>query len=99
MEISLDYIKVKVTPILKQYGVRTAAIFGSFARGEEENGSDIDMLVDVKGIGAFSFVRLQLDLQDAIGKKVDLVDYRAIKPFLRKRILKEQKVIYEGKRH
>lgn len=88
---NLDEIKRKITPILKEEGVIRAALFGSVVRGEETKGSDVDMLVEVpRGTGLFTFIDLQHKLQNALGKKVDLVTYKSIHPLLKDSILKEQ---------
>lgn len=89
--VSLDEIKKKAVPILKEAGVTHSSIFGSYVRGEEKEDSDIDMLVEVpKGTGLFAFIGLQHKLEDALNKKVDLVTYKSIHPLLRESILKEQ---------
>lgn len=87
----VNEIKRKITPILKEKGVTRAALFGSVVRGEETKGSDIDVLVDVpRGTGLFEFIDLQHKLQNALGKKVDLVTFNSIHPLLKESILKEQ---------
>ena len=56
--------------------------------------SDIDMLVEIeKNISLLDFVGLKIEIEDALGKKVDLVEYNTIKPLLKESILKEQVVI------
>ena len=87
-------IKKIILPILSRYGVRKAAVFGSAARGEMTKESDIDILVEIKkDLGLFEFVHLKNELEDALGKEVDLVEYSTIKPRLRDIILKEQLAI------
>ena len=89
--ISLDEIKKKTVPILKEAGVTRSSIFGSYVRGEAKGDSDIDMLVEVpRGTGLFAFIGLQHKLEGVLNKKVDLVTYKSIHPLLRDRILKEQ---------
>lgn len=89
-------IKNKIVPILKRQGVTRAALFGSVARGEAKKNSDVDILVRLqKGKNLFDFVGLKLELEEKLGKKVDLVSYGAIKPRLKDIILKDEKVIYE----
>ncbi|MEW6172706.1 MAG: nucleotidyltransferase family protein [Bacillota bacterium] len=84
-------IKQKTLPILRRYGVKKAGLFGSFARGEMREGSDIDLLVEIeKDISLLDFVGLKLEIEEALGRKVDLVEYCTIKPFLREKILSEQ---------
>ncbi|MBU3965170.1 nucleotidyltransferase family protein [Patescibacteria group bacterium] len=92
--ISLFLLKNKSIPILKRYGVRRAAVFGSFARKQTRKSSDIDILVDIqKDISLLDFIGLKLEIEEALGKKVDLVEYNTIKPLIKKRIIKEQLVI------
>ena len=89
-------IKKQIMPILKRQGVIKAALFGSIARGEMKKNSDIDILVKLKkGKSLFDFVGLKLELEEKLGKKVDLVTYSAIKPRLKDIILKDEKIIYE----
>ncbi len=90
----IDEIKSKVTPILKRYGVKRAAIFGSVVRGEAKADSDIDILVEIEGdMSLLDFVGLKIEIEEALGKKVDLVEYSTIKPLIKERILSEQVVI------
>jgi hypothetical protein len=89
-------IKRKILPILKRQGVTKAALFGSAARGEMKKNSDVDLLVNLtKDKSLFDLVGLKLELEDKLGKKVDVVTYRAIKPRLKDIILKDEKIIYE----
>ena len=74
--------------------MKRAALFGSCASGEMKEGSDIDILVGVdQEMGLLEFIGLKLELEDAAGRKVDLVEYGALKPLLRKSILKDQVAI------
>lgn len=87
----IEAIKLKVVPILKRYEAKKAALFGSCARGEIAEDSDIDILVEIeKDISLLDFVGLKLELEEALGKKVDLVEYDTIKPLLREHILKDE---------
>ena len=98
MTRDLQRIKQRSVPILRRYKVPRAAIFGSFARGEQRKKSDVDMLIEPpKGIGLFDFAGLKLDLEERLGRKVDLVSYHGIHPALKRRILQEQISIYEKK--
>lgn len=91
MRTSLDDIKNQVVPILKEAGVTHSAIFGSYVRGDAKDDSDIDILVDFpRGKGLFEFVGLQSRLEEALKKKVDLVEYDSLHPLLKDRILAEQ---------
>lgn len=91
MNEPIEKIKQKVVPILKEAGVTRSSIFGSYVRGEQREDSDIDILVDLpKGLSLFDVVELQYKLEDALGKKVDLVQYDTIKPRLKDYILSQQ---------
>jgi predicted nucleotidyltransferase len=80
----------KIIEVLKKNNVKKAGIFGSYARGEEKKDSDIDILIEPpKGIG-FGFAGIQLELEDKLKKKIDLITYKYISPYLKDRILKEE---------
>jgi len=92
--MNIDEIKRKIVPILQKYGVKRASIFGSAVRDEIREDSNIDILVEIeKDISLLDFVALKLELEDILGRKVDLVEFDTIKPKLKDRILKEQVVI------
>lgn len=86
----IEKIKKIVVPILKQHKVKRAGIFGSYARGEQKKDSDVDILIEIENISLLDFVGIKLDLEEAIRKKVDLVEYRAIKPLIKKYILDDE---------
>jgi predicted nucleotidyltransferase len=76
--------------LLEAFGVARLCLFGSFARDEGRHDSDVDLLVEfTRPIGLFQFVRLQQQLTDRIGRRVELVTPGALKPQLRDRILDE----------
>lgn len=83
-----DYFQNK--PVLKAY------LFGSFVRGEANEKSDIDILVELdysQSIG-LAFVEMQLDLQSMLSRKVDLVSERGLSKFIRPFIEQEKELIY-----
>ena len=84
-------IKRQIIGILKKNDVVKAGLFGSFARSEANKRSDIDILVTFKeGKSLLDLVGLKLDLEEKLGKKVDIVEYSAVHPLLKNKILKEQ---------
>lgn len=90
--LTMNEIKKKVVPLLKPYGVTRAGLFGSAARGETGPKSDIDLLVELtKPISLFEFIRLQQKLEDNLGRRVDLVEYQALKPRLKPYIMNDYK--------
>lgn len=88
-------LSIKLKPILASYGVKKAALFGSAARNQMTEHSDIDILVELgKKMSLLDYVGLKLDLEDALGKSVDLVQYTKIRPELKEFILKDETVFY-----
>ena len=89
--MTIEEIKEKAVPILKQHGVTRAAVFGSIARGEATEASDTDILVEIPHPhGLFEFIGIKNELEDALEGKVDLVEYQAIKSRIRESILNSQ---------
>ena len=86
----LKKIKPKIVEILKKKGVKKAGIFGSYVRGEQKKNSDIDILIQpTEGMG-LEFAGVKLELEDELGRKVDLITYKGIHPLIKKKILKEE---------
>lgn len=80
-------------PLLKEkFKVKEIGIFGSYVRGEESEESDVDILVNFYEPIGWEFIDFKEFLEKILGKEVDLVTVRALKPQLRNKILKE--VIY-----
>ncbi|MBS1790364.1 MAG: nucleotidyltransferase family protein [Acidobacteria bacterium] len=87
----------KLIEICRQNDVSKIGLFGSMARGEANESSDIDLLVDFSTRKSLiDLVALENQLTDALGRKVDLLTEPAISPYLRDRILADLKVIYEA---
>lgn len=87
---SLAMIKDKIINVLNKNNVKRAGIFGSYARGEQKKNSDIDILIEPpKNIG-FGFVGIALELEEKLGKKVDLLTYNGISPHFKKSILEDE---------
>ncbi|PIR87867.1 MAG: hypothetical protein COU10_02290 [Candidatus Harrisonbacteria bacterium CG10_big_fil_rev_8_21_14_0_10_45_28] len=89
--MDIKEIKEKAIPILRHSGVMRAGIFGSAARGEMDEKSDIDFLIKLPDSASlFDFIGIKQDLEEVFGRRVDLVGYEAIKPLLKERILSEE---------
>ncbi|MCL0107918.1 nucleotidyltransferase family protein [Peptococcaceae bacterium] len=85
-----EEIKNLQEEIKKEYKAEVIGIFGSYARGEQTQKSDIDILVRFyKGATLFDFVGLSYFLEEKLGIKVDVVSEKAIRPELKDRILSE----------
>ena len=85
-----DYFKTQ--PVLKAW------LFGSFARGEESEMSDVDLLVQfdhTTPIGLFAYARMHRELADRLGRHVDLVEEGTLRPWAVDAVNKEKELIYE----
>jgi len=84
----------KIVSILKRYDVKRASFFGSFARGEAREDSDIDILVELKeDKSLLDLIKLEMELEKVLKKKVDIITYNSIHPLLKDIISKDEKVI------
>lgn len=98
MAIAYPFDTTRLVDICRQNDVSMVGIFGSMARGEATKKSDIDLIVRFsKRKSLLSLVRLERELSEALGRRVDLLTEAALSPYLRERILKEMRVVY-GKR-
>lgn len=87
----------RLIEVCRNHGTKRVALFGSFVRGEAGPESDIDLIVDfLQPTGFLALVKLERELSEALGRKVDLLTREAISPHLRDSILDEQQVIYEA---
>jgi predicted nucleotidyltransferase len=78
--------------LMEKFKVKEIGIFGSYVRGEEFEESDVDILVEFSEPIGWEFIDLMEFLENILGRKVDLVTVRALKPQLKDKILKE--VVY-----
>lgn len=95
-----ESLRDAVLPILKPYGLKRLAVFGSYARDDDTPDSDIDLLVEFEDpprqhLGVFQWVGLEIEMEGRLGRKVDLVDAEAVKPRLRPYIEQDLRVLYE----
>ena len=72
--------------LARRFPIRRLALFGSWARGEAREDSDVDVMVDVDPSIGMGFIELAEELERALGRRVDLVSRRAIRPAYWKRI-------------
>ena len=80
----------KYKPSLREkFKVKEIGIFGSYVHGEQSEKSDVDILVEFYAPIGWEFIDLKEFLEEILGKRVDLVTVKALKPQLRDRILKE----------
>jgi predicted nucleotidyltransferase len=89
----------KLAELCRRYQVRELAVFGSAARGEMRQDSDVDLLVEFlpgAEIGLLEHAGLMLDLSELLGRRVDLVSKRGLKALIRDSIIREARPVYEA---
>ncbi len=97
---NLSAIKKTVQKVVERQrfarNIKSVSVFGSVARGEADEKSDIDLIVEFeKPVGLFSLAGLKNSFEDEFQKKVDLLTPKSIHPFLKERILASSQKIYE----
>jgi predicted nucleotidyltransferase len=86
----LQKYRAEILTLAKSHGARDVRVFGSLARGEGSDGSDLDLLVTLgKGRSLLDLVGLKQDLEDLVHRPVDVVTEQALSPYLRERVLSE----------
>lgn len=104
---TVEQLRAKITPVAKRYAVKAVYLFGSYARGEAREDSDIDLLVDTSGMepqSLFSLGALYCDLEEILGKQIDLVTLDALEQparmpseeVFREVVLKERVCLYHA---
>ena len=86
----LDRLHAEAPALKAKYSVKSLALFGSMARGDDHEGSDVDILVTFEGKATFdNFMGLKLDLEDLFGRRVDLLTPKCLRPSMQTAIDKE----------
>lgn len=96
IELSQD-TRSQIARLCSKYRVRELSLFGSRARGDSRGDSDYDFLVDFlpdADIDLFEYAEMKVDLEELLGKEVDLVSKSGLKKRIRKRVLAEAREIY-----
>ena len=92
--MTVDEVKVKILPVLDRHDVVRASIFGSLAREESDEKSDVDILVELRGEKSLlDLAGLKIELEELLGRGVDVLTFESLHPLLKDRILREQRVI------
>ncbi|MCC6545478.1 MAG: nucleotidyltransferase family protein [Nitrospirae bacterium] len=86
----IKFISAHKAEFEKKYGIKKIGIFGSYARGEVHEGSDIDIVVEMDNPDLFNLIGIKQTIEEAMGSKVDVVRIRdKMNKFLKQRILKD----------
>lgn len=96
---SVEELRMIVSDIAKQYGVKKVALFGSYSTGKQTSDSYIDLLIDKGEIkGLFMLNSFINSLQDKLGKNVDVMTYSSLSRSLIKDPVRDEAVLYEYQR-
>ncbi|MGO4889917.1 nucleotidyltransferase family protein [Anaerobacillus sp. MEB173] len=89
MKVLEKQIKASKKFLQEEYGIKKIGIFGSYARNEQQDSSDVDILIESEKALGLEFLSIKYYLEDILGVKVDLATETMLKPQLREQILKE----------
>jgi predicted nucleotidyltransferase len=99
MILSMENIKQVVQDYFKDKPVRKVYLFGSYARGDANEDSDVDLIVEIddtiKRMSLFDFIKLQLGIEKSLNKKVDLVETHLFFPRIKIQAEKEKLILYK----
>jgi len=86
----MEQNREQILALAQQHGIENVRVFGSMARGDANEDSDVDLLVSIpRGRGGWALGGLLMDVQDLVQRRVDVVSDRGLHPALRDRILSE----------
>lgn len=96
MLYTIDQIREITAPIAERYGLKRLSLFGSYARGEATEDSDIDIIVDRGDMrGGLIMGGLYYDLCESLGKELDMVTTKSIDGRIREKILEDEVILYD----
>lgn len=94
MHALIESHQAEIRALAERHGLRDVRVFGSMARGDADEASDVDLLVVLpSGRTGLALGALLMDVQDLLGRRVDVVTERSLHPALRERVLKEARAL------
>ena len=98
MVFSIEDIKKRVIPIVIKYGINTFSLFGSYARGDATEDSDLDFVMDKGELRGLQYVSLVQDLEDEFDCHVDVISKGSSNKKFLEAVSKDEVLLYERKR-
>ena len=90
MHSLIERHRAEILSLAERHGIENVRVFGSMARDDAHDASDVDLLVTLpKGVSGLELGGLLMDIQDLLQRRVDVVTERGLHPMLRENILKE----------
>ena len=93
---SIEELQSIIVPLAKKYGAERIFLFGSYARGDMTDSSDIDLRIDKGSIRGLALAGLLVDLEDALGIPVDLIPTTSLDPRFLESIHPDEVLLYEA---
>ncbi len=94
MHSLIESHRAEIRALADRHGFGDVRVFGSMARGDADEGSDVDLLVTLpRGQSGLTLGALLMDVQDLLGRRVDVVTERSLHPALRHRILEDAQTL------
>ncbi len=91
MNLTIAEIEQRIRPVLNAHGIKATSIVGSVAREEHCDESDVDLIVEINTpLSLLTFAKIKRELEEALNTQVDLIERTAIKPRLKKHLLKHE---------
>lgn len=95
MSLFLKQYQSAITKLAQKHNISYLAVFGSQARGDANPDSDVDFIVDFsKRKSLFDVIQVESEFEELLGKKVEMVTERSLKPLLRDQINKDKQVLF-----
>lgn len=98
MVFTIDDIKKRAIPIIIKYGINSFSLFGSYARGEATDDSDLDFVMDKGDLRGLQYVSLVQDLEDEFNCHVDVISKGSSNKKFLEAVSKDEVILYERKR-
>ncbi len=90
-KVTIEEVRLQLTPILVKHQVSRAAIFGSMATGAARRSSDLDLLVEFSGDKSLlDLAALKLDIESKMNRKADVLTYRGLHPLIKENVLAQE---------
>ena len=96
MVYTVEQIAQRILPVAQKYGLKAVYLFGSYARGDMTDSSDIDLRIDKGDIRGFQLAGFLLDLEDTLGVPVDLVPTTSLNQRFLDSIRDDEVLLYEA---
>jgi predicted nucleotidyltransferase len=94
--MTIDEVKLKITPVMKAHGVKYAGVFGSVARGDDRPESDVDLLVRLgEPMSLTEYIGFRNELAHALGRDVDVITEKSLNTHFKPFILPEVRPLYD----